>query len=155
MKGAILDKGYELYGFMDIVMLPFKDDFIKLNWLITDREIYYGDPRIDNNGKYVWIDGIELLEIIGSQKTQFVWGVFSGFNKDVQLEEILKYNLPYADGNGNFWNNKIEIQHPLAEIEIVSFDASLYLFICKDDELTKKFIEIFSLADDLEEYNKK
>lgn len=58
-------------------------------------------------------------------------GVFSAFPKEIRLEEVLKYDYPYADGYKGFWENPIALQHPLAVSEIVVWDGSLILVISK------------------------
>ena len=37
-------------------------------------------------------------------------GVFSAFPKEIRLEEVLKYDYPYADGYKGFWENPIALQ---------------------------------------------
>lgn len=81
-------------------------------------------------------------------------GSFSGFNKNILKEDVLKYDLPYADDYGEFWKNPLSIQHPLAEIEIVAWDSTLTLLISKDDEIVDIFMKNKPYAKDLEKYNK-
>lgn len=74
--------------------------------------------------------------------------------KNITLEEVKRYDLPYADGYKGFWDENISIQHPLATIELVAWDSSCTLFISKNDELVDKFRKEFPLSVDLEKYNK-
>jgi len=131
MKGIIFKEEKKITGYMDVIMLPFKEIFVNFNWLITNCDVYCKNSRINNGKEYIFIEGKELLEIISTEKIQFVWGVFSGFKKEIPLNNILMYELPFVDGNENFWKNKIIIQHPLAEIEIVSFDSSFFYLSLK------------------------
>ncbi len=79
--------------------------------------------------------------------------MFSGFSKEITLEEVLKYNLPFADGNIGYWIDDVVLQHPLADIEIVAWDSSLTLFISKKDSLVQKFRQHFPLSEDLSARN--
>jgi hypothetical protein len=79
--------------------------------------------------------------------------VLSGFEKNVTFDEVLKYNLPYANDYDGFWNNPVSIQHPLASVEIVPWDSSLTLVISKDEKLVNDFMKAFPLSEDLENYN--
>lgn len=94
-----------------------------------------------------------VLEIICKDDFQFVWGVFSGFSPEVTLEEVQKYDLPFAEGYKGFWVDNVVIQHPLAEVEIVAWDSSLTLLISKDDNLVHKFRSNLPLSEDLSALN--
>ncbi len=75
------------------------------NWLITALEGWPAtaeDRQILLNQKYGWLTGGELTAIIEQDDFQWIWGVLSGFEKDVSLDEILKYPLPKADGYKGF-----------------------------------------------------
>ena len=84
-----------------------------------------------------------------------IWGVLSGFNKKITLEEIMKYTLPYAEDNKDIWENLVCIQHPLSEIEIISWDSDKTVLISKDENLLGSFKSNFPLSEDLEFYNRK
>lgn len=73
--------------------------------------------------------GDGLTDICKNEDFQWIWGVFSGFHKSVDKEDVLKNKLPQADGYTGFWQNPISIQHPFAEIEIVAWDSSLTIII--------------------------
>lgn len=85
---------------------------------------------------------------------QWIWGVLSGFEKCYAKEEILRYDLPYADGYRGFWKTELSIQHPLASIELIAWDGCLTFFLSKQEKLVKMFRTAFPLSDDLKEYNK-
>lgn len=70
-----------------------------------------------------------------------------------ELEKILKYPSPYVEGNSSFWNVNIQIQHPLAEIEIVPWDSSLVLVLSKNDSIISKFKENYPQAIELVKFN--
>lgn len=84
-----------------------------------------------------------------------IWGVLSGFNKKFTLEEIMKYALPYAEDNKDIWENPVCIQHPLSEIEIISWDSDKTVLISKDENLLICFKSNSPLSEDLEFYNRK
>jgi hypothetical protein len=155
MRSAILEKGKHSYTHMNKVFQVIGNEQLKYNWLITNFECYPQDE--ENAGlfseEYVWISGNRLTEIIQKEDFQFIWGVLSGFSKDVTLEEILKYDFPLADENEGFSKDDVKIQHPLADIEIVAWDSSLTLFISKDDSLFNKFRKGFPLSEDLSAQN--
>ena len=59
-------------------------------------------------------------------------------------EEVLKYELPFADGNYDIYKEDIfVIQHPLADIEIVAEDSSSMFIVAKDDEIANRFKEVY------------
>jgi hypothetical protein len=151
VKSAILDKGENYYTHMGKIFLGIENEHLKYNWLITDCVCYPQDEKLYEMflKDYVWISGERLTEIILKEDFQFIWGVFSGFSKDVNLEEILNYDLPLADGYAGFWEDNVGIQHPLVDIEIVAWDSTLTLFISKNDKLTDLFMKSFPLAEDL------
>ncbi len=49
--------------------------------------------------------------------------------------------MPYANENENLWECIIEIQHPLADIEIIPWDSSLVIFISKFDDMVDAFMK--------------
>lgn len=103
--------------------------------------------------EYVWLTGEALKQAL-QEDFQWIWGIFSGFRKENTLEEVLKYELPYADGNEGIWKEKITIQHKLAEIEFVAWDSSCTLYISKNKNILKRIKGIYPKAKDLTAYNK-
>jgi hypothetical protein len=155
MKSAILEKGEEFYTRLGNIFSAIDNEQIKYNWLITYPECFLENNKYENlfSQKYVWLEGKELTRIIKEEDIWFIWAVFSGFEKDIRIEEILKYDLPYADGYGGFWIDDVGIQHPLAKIEIVAWDGLETLFISKKDDLVDKFRHYFPLSEDLSAQN--
>lgn len=104
INGAILDKGEDWYTCLKKIFQSL-DNFQKdYNWLITDCEIttlnsVYTDRF---HQEYTWISGEELTDIIMQDDSQWIWGVLSGFEKSYSKEEILNYELPYAEGYRGF-----------------------------------------------------
>ena len=129
MKGCII-KNDEI-SIKDICNII--GDVDNYNWLITNIECYPSDEEIVKilDAEYCWIDGKELLRLLKKEDFQWIWGVFSVFPKAVTLDEVLKYDYPYADGYTGFWKSPISVQHPLANSEIVFWDGLLILLISK------------------------
>lgn len=127
------------------------------NWLISDCEIgatkkgHY--ERLFQSGNHAWITGTELTGILKKENFQWIWGVLSGFQKQYSHEDVLRYPIPCADGNPNLWKENIEIQHPLAEVEIVAWDSSCTLFLTKEIDLYNNFRKSFPKSKDLRIYN--
>ena len=94
-----------------------------------------------------------MLDLLAKEEFQWIWGVFSAFSKEIKLEEVLKYDYPYADGYKGFWENPIALQHPLAVSEIVVWDGLLILVISKKSEVVNALIDNNTFAQDLEKYN--
>ena len=151
IKGAILEKGEAYYTYMGKIFRAINNKQMNYNWLITDCECYPRSLEYSRlfGQEYFFISGNELTEIINDEDFQFVWGVFSGFNPDIKLDDILKYDLPYADGYEGFWINNVDIQHPLAEVEMVAWDSSFTMMISRDNQIVEDFLSYFSLAEEL------
>lgn len=157
MKSAILMKGERYYTYLRKIFNVIDNVQIKYNWLITNCECYPSDENLNEifSREYVWISGEQLTQIIEKNDMQFVWGVFSGFSKEISINDVLKYDLPFADGNGTFSKDDVKIQHPLADIEIVAFDSTFTLFMSKDEKLVDLFRRGFPLSEDLEDQNRR
>lgn len=122
---------------------------LNYNWLITDIEAYpqKGLGEIDdelysylNENDYVFISNSDLLDILEKNDFQWIWGVFSAIPVNYSKEEVLKYDLPFAEDNSDIYlDNNFVIQHPLAEIEIVAFDSSGMHIVSKDKDICDHF----------------
>lgn len=154
--GAILEKGEELYTFLNKIFDGLNNVQKNYNWLVSDCICYIPPSETERllSQEYCFISGEKLTEI-ADENFQFVWGVFSGFEKNISEKEIMKYELPYADCYDGFWKNPLSIQHPLASIEIVAWDSDLSLVLSKDKEIVDSFRQSFPLSEDLFSYNQK
>ena len=168
--GIIDKKSKAYYTYLADVFDAFDNEQSEFNWLITDTEIVAKSKELDIlntntrweniNGKPVpvpapefnFISGEELTKIIRNDDSQWIWGVLSGFKKEISLDEILRYPLPVTESN-SFWKNPPSIQHPLASVEIVPFDSSFVLFFSKSKEMAERFRTAFPECQDLSEYN--
>ena len=107
MKGAVIYRGEKYFTFLKKIFDSIENVQKNYNWLITGYECY---PQ---NIKYVerlskewcWITGKELTKMIEKENFQWIWGVFSAFPQSVTKDDVLKYELPKADGNEKIWKN--------------------------------------------------
>lgn len=129
----------------------------EFNWLLTDLELNYEPEEIlyNNSRTAAWITGEELTRIVYQYEIQFIWGVLSGFKKDITIDLDNLDVEPFADGNRGFWIAAPQIQHPLATVELVCWDSTLTLLLSKDEDLTDKFRRYFVGAEDLDQHNAK
>lgn len=171
--GAIDQNNRPIYTYISQVFAAIHGEQKNYNWLITDSECY---PKSENLQKllytrqffihnedgtflhyerpeYNFLSGEELTAVIQEEDFQWIWGVFSGFDKDIPLDEILTYPLPEADGYGGFWKNPLSLQHPLATVEIVPWDSALTLFLSTRKDLVDRFMAETPGCRDLAEYN--
>ena len=151
--GAINEKGEKFYTYMKKVFSAINDRQKDYNWLITNFEGYPNNTEIAEklNKEYTWLSGDELTKIVETEDFQWIWAVLSGFDKNISLEDVLKYDLPYADGYTGFWERPITIQNPLASIEIVPWDSSLTLIFSTDCEIVEDFKKAFPYSENIED----
>lgn len=160
VHGLILQEGEKYFTDMRKVFGAIDNVQLNYNWLVTDADAlcpkcFDGKNEDYFRADYRWLSGAELTEKIESDDYyQWIWGVFSGFKKSVPKDEVLEYPLPFADCNRALWQYPPKIQHRLADIEIVSFDASCMLILAKDKKIIDRFKEAYPMSEDLAEYNK-
>lgn len=152
--GAISEKDERYYTYLKKVFEAIGNAQQDYNWLITDCECVPRNFETETllNAEYCWITGEQLTEIILEEDFQWIWAVLSGFDKNIDISEVLKYELPYADGYRGFWEKPLTLQHPLAHIEIVPWDSSLTLFLSDNKEIVESFKKGFPFSEDLEDY---
>lgn len=135
MKTYIINRGLEYYTDMSIILNPIQEYLQDYNFLITDIECNHcPDKRINYEEDYLFISPSGLLDIVNTNEIQFIWGVFSAIPKQISLDEILKYELPYSERTHTL-DEILKMQHPLAEIEIVAFDSSYVEIISKREDI--------------------
>ena len=170
--GVIDEKSRKYYTFLGDVFDAIGDEQLNYNWLITDSDIVAHSERLNRlntkqyyqyvDGKavpipapeYYFLSGKELSEIVRADDAQWIWGVLSGFDPGIPLEEILRHPLPTADGCEGFWTRPPALQHPLAALEIVPWDSSCVLLFSRRRETADRFRAAFPASRDLEEYNR-
>lgn len=152
--GAIDINNKKYYTFLAEVFATIEDKQQEFNWLITDYDGCAKDEKVDDrlSREYCWLSGEELTEMIEKDDFQWIWGILSGFRKDISLEKALEYELPDIE-KATYWKNPVTIQHELASIEIIAFDSCCTVFKTKDKELYERFRSRSSESKDLREYN--
>ncbi len=101
--------------------------------------------------RFCWLTGTQLSDMLRSHRhLQWIWGVLSGFETGIALEQVLEYPLPGADDN-RIWENPVVVRHPLAEIEIVPWDSSMVFFVSRKKEPVRRFREGVVLSEDFKE----
>lgn len=153
--GAIDEKSERFYTDLKNVFDSIGNIQTEYNWLITNHECYPTNPKAEAmfRTEYCWISGQELTDIVHTEDFQWIWAVLSGFDKTIPLTEILKYDLPYADGYEGFWKLPLTMQHPLAQIEIVPWDSTLTLIFSRSKDVIDDFRRFFPQSENLEDYN--
>ena len=130
----------------------------EFNWLLTDLECIGLPENLPYNPRYgnnkLWLSGKDLTEIVDFGHVQFIWGVLSGFppNVELDLERLKPY--PISEANRNLWRPNVQIQHPLAEVEIIFWDGYTTILLSRDEDLALSFRAFFPEAVDLDEYNR-
>lgn len=151
MKRYISEKEEKYYTHMLKVLNSIGGRNLEYNWLITDIEAYPQDDgeldKLISENDYLFLSTDELITMLEKKDFQWIWAVFSAIPKEYTKEEVLKYELPFADGNYDIYKENIfVIQHSLADIEIVAEDSSSVFIVAKDDEIANKFKEVYKNA---------
>ena len=154
-----------IYGAIDVGNAPWYTDLTEVfrkigcelnnyNWLITDTEVNSRNGVCEslNTHKYVFLSSKELTALLLADHAQWIFGVLSGFHKDVPLQKILEYPLPRSDHAG-FWSVSLSVQHPLAKVEILPWDSMCVLVISKNKKVVDQFREAYPNSQELEKYN--
>ena len=94
--GAINEKGESYYTYLGKVFDAMGGRQKDYNWLITDCECYPSDPKAEAmvRGDSCWISGEALTALVERENFQWIWAVFSGFDKHISLREVLAHPLP-------------------------------------------------------------
>ena len=153
---SLISKGYgRSYTTLKEIFSSLDNAQKNYNWLITDCECATFDEDVLNKlyQNYCWLSGDELTEMVEKENFQWIWGVLSAFPKNISLEKVLEYRLPFANGNPDLWKNPVALQNPLAEIEIVPWDSTLVIFKSINEEYVKSFREVYPESLSLSEYN--
>jgi len=149
MKGIIIDC-YQGNHLLNINQIFDCINYYEYQWMLSSYECnIYNDIPFDK--EYLLISSNQLAEIL-SKNDQFIWAVFSGFNSTIRKEDIMNYTLTSSDSD-SLWQKEISIQHPLAEIEIISWDSQYYIVISKNNNVIEKIRRNIPNCQDLEEYN--
>ena len=152
--GAILDKGERFYTYLGKVFEAIGSAQRDYNWLISCPDCFPATPEFGDllSREYCWLTGEELTEMIRQEDFQWIWGVLSGFAKDISWEMVMAYPIPDSDSRG-FWRYPLALEHPLASVQIAAFDSSLTLLMSRKKKLVDDFRAFFPQSEDLAAQN--
>lgn len=139
--GAVSDSDCDYYTHLLKLFNTIDNEQMNYNWLISDCECLSGDINVrETFSSKSFVSGSELTDLIRTDDFQWIWGVLSGFKKDIPQEEILAYPTPLSERTGHCGSYP-SISHPLAEIEITAFDSSMMYFYTRDRILFERFVK--------------
>ena len=152
--GAVNRKGEKYYTYLKKLFDAINNKQLEYNWLITDCTCYPNNPKTDDmlRKDYCWLTGEELTDLVTQEDFQWIWAILSGFDKSVELSDVLKHDLPNAEDYEGFWSKPVSMQHPLAKIEIVPWDSSMTMIFSDDKGIIDSFRAAYPLSEDFEEY---
>jgi hypothetical protein len=132
------------------ILRPFLGELKSFNWVISDFD-FISDKElpIHQEVDFFVLSSQEFNEILNS-KTQFIWGVISGFSEGHEIVFDEK-NLPFAEGNDLIWRNG-NLQIPNSTIEIIAFDSSYTIIKFKNKKISDTFKDYFNEAIKLEKF---
>lgn len=102
--GRIIIEKNQTFSQFKSILNALKGEHKKYNWLITEIDFVPGRKnKLVLAQPHTWVLGEELEQLFRDEAGFWAWGVFSGFSKELTLDEVLQFSLPYADGNPDFW----------------------------------------------------
>ena len=115
-------------------------DCADFDWYISDVETNYYGSDFQNIDQ--WMAGSELKTLISKNEIQFIWAVFSAFDRGIRFDVD---EPPYVDGNPEYWN-ALDPKPQLkgAHFEIACWDSSATLLIGVSEELANRFCVAYS-----------
>jgi len=131
-------------------------DARKYNWLLSNYECpsIYPPEQIPRDLDFVWLTGDELVCNLADDPP-FHWCVATAYAKNILKEDVLQHPLPVADGCEVFWQPEIALQNPLAEIEIIMWDASYVFILSKSQMIIDEYAKEYPVSEDLATYNRR
>lgn len=141
--GIIDRKNHKYYTYMSKVFQAMDHAQLQYNWLITDCVCYPKNKEIEKlfDQEYFWLTGDELSGIIEQEDFQWIWGCLCGFQKEITIEDVLKYPLPSVEDYNGYYQNPVSLQHPLSTVEIVPCDSSWTLIISKNKAIMDSYLK--------------
>lgn len=151
VKGIIYEAENKVYAPLSQVFAAIDNKHLDYQWLITNVIAYPENERFAKffSEQVQWLSGEDLDKIIAKEDFQWVWAYMSGFPKGTTLDEVLEYDLPFADHQKKGWYPEKHIQHPLAVIEIVPWDSTKVIILAKDSKVIDSFRAHFPTASEL------
>ncbi|WP_260490876.1 hypothetical protein [Listeria swaminathanii] len=83
----------------------------------------------------------------------FIWGNFKSYPSDTELKDVLKYPIPFADGNKKLWGKDVQLSNPLSNTELISWDSSIFLALSKNTSIIELLKDNYPDSEDLSRYN--
>lgn len=154
IKGIVVEETKSGY-FTDLkeVFMILGDKFTEYNWLFSSYETTNPNDIVPFEKEWVWLDGETMYNLALDHEMQVIWGVLTAYKKEISQEQVMSYELPWADGNSQIWENPLTFQNPLCEIEIIPWDSSLLVIKSLDEEIINDFRKAYPVSQDLEDYN--
>ena len=120
---------------------------LKYKWLISDIEAYPQNKSYNDlfNNDYIFLSNHELLTILENEDIQFINGIFSAIPANFKKNEVFQYAIPRINKIDLKYYVALNIQHPLADMEIACIDST-YFSITSRQEINKDFFKEYPLA---------
>lgn len=152
---AILEASDRYYTDLKDLFKSMDNKQLEYNWLVTGMVAYPQNEKFKDmvNKEYLWLTGEELTNMMEAENFQWIWGVFTAFDKNRSEYEAIEV-LPLADGNKDIWAESPKLQHPLGLIEIIAWDSSLTIIISEEEGIVENFKKYYPEAIDLKYRNK-
>lgn len=160
MKGFILNEVEVDEGYVTFPYDVFKhiEHYVKsLNWRISNVEcdfIYGADFKFpfEHTDDY-FIDGDTLFSMLKEHsEKQWIWGILSGFPKEIPWEEIKKNPVIDATMESPYLENTLHHIEPMAVFEMIAWDSSETHILVDDDSIADCLLKVFTKAESLEKY---
>lgn len=154
MTGLILnEEGYVTYPY--IILKTIESYVRNLNWRVSN--VYCGGrdsytfPFEDQEETY--IDGNGLFELLEAHSDiQWIWGVLSGFPKDIPYENIKKVPPFDLTEEQPYLRDRLHHIMPDAIIELIAFDSTESYMLIDDIAIVEKIKKNFPKSVSLEKY---
>ncbi|EKZ0264299.1 hypothetical protein RDB14_001802 [Listeria monocytogenes] len=155
MKSLIIHKMHSSYFTnMSEVFNLLPEGELNCMWLVSSYECnIYPSEQIPFDKDYVWLKGTKLKEILNQKEIMFIWGNFTSYSSDTELKDVLKYLIPFADGNKDLWEKNVQLSNPLSNTELISWDSSIFLALSKNTSIIELLKANYPDSEDLSMYN--
>jgi|GEM_PF-1457154 len=154
MHGLIIENAETLnLMYLKEVFAVIGDNVEKYNWMMSNYEIHSRSADSFRSAEYTWFNDENSITKACNENPYFYWGVATAYCKQILLDDVLKYELPYADCNRGFWSPDISMQNPLSDIEIVFWHGNLLLVFSKQKSIIEKFVKKYPQSLELVQYN--
>ena len=153
-RSFILQGGDRYYTDLKEILEPLRGSLKDYNFILSDFEVACQDRELEeylNSRESIFLRGNELYELVRDNDIQWIWGVFTGVNKDLD-EKYLSQELPYSRSL-NYWKKDVELEYPEGDFQIIAWDSTACLFISEEEKLSEDFIQAFPEAIDLNYVN--